>query len=300
MTTKAGFVAVLGQPNSGKSTLINTIVGTKVSIVSPKIQTTRRRVLGITIRDKTQIILVDTPGIFSPKKPLEKAMVKAAWEAPQDADFSVVIVDASYKDIRDTEEILKELAKRKQKIILCLNKIDVVKKEELLGLSAQLNALVPIEKTFMISALLGQGVSELLDFLTENLPSNPWYYPEDQISDLPQRQFAAEITREHIFRQLHQEIPYSLTVETEAWEVFKNGSLKISQVVYVERPNQKAILLGKNGARIKAIGAASRKELSFLFQQPVHLMLHVKVDPKWLTKTTHFEEMGLEIERPIK
>ena len=288
MKTKAGFVAILGQPNAGKSTLINGLVGTKVSIVSPKVQTTRRRILGITMVGQSQVIFVDTPGIFTPKKPLEKAMVKAAWESPWDADLTLVIVDASYRNTQNTEMILEKLAHRNQKIILCLNKIDLIDKPQLLDLADHFNKITSIEKTFMISALQGEGLKEILDYCAEELPKSPWLYPEDQLSDLPRRFFAAEITREHIFRQLHEEIPYALTVETEAWEVFKDGSIKISQIIVVERENHKSIVLGKKGSRIKSIGEMSRKELSFIFDVKVHLMLHVKVDPKWLKKPEHY------------
>lgn len=297
MTKKAGFIAVLGQPNAGKSTLINHMVGSKVSIVSPKIQTTRRRIIGIAMRQETQIILVDTPGIFDPRKPLEKAMVKEAWEAPKEADFSIVIVDASFKNIQGTEAILKKLASQKQRILLCLNKIDLIAKEKLLELSHYLNEIAPIEQTFMISALKGEGVDTIIEYLAQNLPSSPWYYPEDQISDLPQRLFAAEITREHLFRHLHQELPYSLTVETESWENFKNGSIKISQVILVEKDNQKSIVLGKKGIKVKTVGEAARQELVSLLGRPIHLFLHVKVEPDWLKKSEHYQEMGLKFEQ---
>lgn len=296
MTTKAGFIAILGQPNAGKSTLINRLVGTKVSIVSPKVQTTRRRVLGITVVDASQLIFVDTPGVFTPKKPLEKAMVKAAWESLQDADLIVVIVDAASKARQDAETILKALAPKQKRLILCLNKIDLIDKTRLLALASQLNELAPIEKTFMISALKKKGIQDLLQYCAQEVPENPWFFPEDQLSDLPSKLFAAEITREHIFRQLHQEIPYSLTVETEAWEQFKNGSLKISQVIVVERENQRAIVLGKQGQKIKSIGESARKELSFIFDTKVHLILHVKVDPKWLQQPERYRLMGLTLE----
>lgn len=293
--SRAGFIAVLGIPNAGKSTLINRMVGTKVSIVSPKVQTTRRRILGILCQEETQMIFIDTPGIFQGKKPLEKAMVKEAWEAPKNADAVILLVDAAVKNPEPVLELAQKLKGRQEPLILCLNKIDCVPKEILLTLSQSLNALAPFEKTFMISALQGSGVQDLITYCAQHMPLGPWLYESGQISDLPQRFFAAEITREHLFRTLNQELPYALTVETESWIPFKDGSIKIGQIIYVQKSSQKAIVLGKGGAKIKAVGKAARQELTALLEQKIHLVLHVKVKEDWIHQGEHYQEMGLEL-----
>jgi len=295
---RCGFVALVGAPNAGKSTLLNAMIGAKVSIVSPKVQTTRSRVLGITIDGDSQIIFVDTPGIFTPKKRLEKAMVAAAWQGAQDADLVGVLVDASKRGIDDdTRGIIAKLKEQERTAILILNKIDLVKhRENLLGLTAELNGEGVFTDTFMVSASTGDGVQDLRTFLAERLPEGPWLYPEDQISDMPMRLLAAEVTREKLFLQLHQELPYAATVETESWEEFEDGSVKISQIVYVQRESQKAIVLGKGGARIKQIGQAARTELTDFLERRVHLMLFVKVRENWTEDPERYSVWGLDFE----
>jgi len=279
---RCGFIAILGAPNAGKSTLVNQLVGSKVTIVSNKVQTTRQRILGITIRGMSQLILVDTPGIFAPKKPMERTMVRAAWDASHEADLTVFLVDVTQKSFDSSFEILRKLEDKP--IILVFNKIDQVKREVLLKLAAKFQPFANITHTFMISALTNDGVSDLAEFLVREVPESPWLYPEDQITDLPQKLWAAEITREQLFIRLHHELPYNTMVETESWEEFTNGSLKISQVVYVTRPGQKAIVLGKGGQQIKAISSAARLEMSTFFNRTVHLFLHVKVVEDWIDK----------------
>lgn len=294
---RCGFVAVLGEPNAGKSTLINQLVGQKVSIVSPKVQTTRQRVLGIAMDHGSQIILIDTPGIFLPKKRLDRAMVSIAWNAGRDADIVMILADVSEKDQRRSHHILKQLNEnlgKSQRLILILNKIDVMDKPHLLKLATEFDVYDRIEKIFMISALTGDGVDDLLTFLSEGMQEGPWLFPEDQISDLPQRLWASEITREQLYHQLHQELPYETYVETEAWEEFDNGSVKINQVIYVNRDGQKSIILGKKGTMIKAISQAARTELSMLLDRPVHLFLHVKVAENWADRTGAYRYMGLD------
>ncbi|MEN8237177.1 MAG: GTPase Era [Pseudomonadota bacterium] len=293
---KCGFVAVLGAPNAGKSTLINLLVGAKVSIVTPKVQTTRFRILGIALREHVQVILVDTPGIFNPKRRLERAMVKAAWGALRDADIVSVIVDVHRKDLQETLRILDYLQRADKKPILILNKIDLVPGERLLELAAELTKGREIEKTFMISATLGDGVEDFMNFCTQSLPKSPWLYPADQITNLPQRLMAAEITREKVYLYLHQELPYSIAVETDTWETFKNGSIKIHQTIYVQRESQKPIVLGKGGKQIKLIGEKSRQDLSTLLNCPVHLFLHVKVQENWVERPGHYKEVGLDFD----
>ncbi len=292
--TRAGFVAILGAPNAGKSTLVNRLVGSKVSIVSPKVQTTRARVLGIVMKDAAQIILIDTPGIFQPKRRLERAMVNAAWSGAADADLVLLMVDAVRGFDDDTRGIIGKLREAGREVALALNKSDLVKREKLLGLTAELNAALPFVRTFMISAGTGSGVNDLLTWLAEEMSEGPWLFPEDQVSDMPQRMLAAEITREKVFLQLHQELPYSITVETEAWEERPDGSARIDLVVYVQRDSQKAIVLGKAGRQIKAIGAAARQELEALLERPVHLFLYVKVREDWLDERERYREMGLD------
>lgn len=294
---RCGFVAVLGEPNAGKSTLINQLVGQKVSIVSPKVQTTRQRILGIAMHEQSQIILIDTPGIFLPKKRLDRAMVAAAWDAGKDADIVMVLVDAGEKDQRRSHYILKQLngnPNKEQRLFLILNKVDTVEKPRLLDLATDFGQYDRVEKTFMISALTGDGVSDLQELLSSGMPTGPWLFPEDQISDLPQRLWASEITREQLYHQLHQELPYETYVETEAWEEFENGSVKINQVIFVNRDTQKSIILGKKGQMIKAISQAAREELSSLLERPVHLFLHVKVAENWADRSGAYRLMGLE------
>ena len=292
--TKCGFVALIGAPNAGKSTLLNRVVGGKVSIVSRKVQTTRALVRGIMAKDETQIIFVDTPGLFEPKRRLERAMVSKAWDGAGDADIVALLIDAN-KGIREEEErILEESTKRKQKCILLLNKIDMVKREHLLSLSALVSEKADFDATYMISAEKGDGCSDVVEYLKGHLPQGPWLYPEDQMSDLPMRQLAAEITREKLFERLHQELPYSSTVETEAWKELRGGDVRIEQTVYIQREGHKKILIGKDGQSIKAISSAARKELQDILERKVHLFLFVKVREKWLDDPERYREMGLD------
>ena len=292
--TRSGFVALIGAPNAGKSTLVNRLVGTKVSIVTHKVQTTRAVVRGIAVHGDAQIVFVDTPGIFRPRRRLDRAMVDTAWGGAKDADLVLVLLDAERGIKGDAEALLEALAGVRQPKILVLNKVDRVRPEALLALSADANARAEFERTFMVSALTGSGVDDLLDFLAARLPEGPWYYPEDQVSDLPMRQLAAEITREKLYLRLHQELPYSSTVETERWEELQNGSVRIEQVIYVERDSQKAIVLGEKGRTIRAIGQAARKEIAEILEQPVHLFLFVKVRENWGDDPERYREMGLD------
>lgn len=289
-----GFVAVLGAPNVGKSTLVNRLVGAKVSIVSPKVQTTRARVTGIAIEGRTQIVFVDLPGIFEPRKRLDRAMVDAAWRGAGDADLATVIVDAKAGLNADTETIIDGLKERRIGAVLAINKIDLVKRPSLLSLSAKLNERGSFRETFMISATTGDGVADLKAYLARALPAGPWLYPEDQISDMSERLLAAEVTREQILLQLHQEVPYSIAVETEKWEEFKDGSARIEQTIYVQRESQRKIVLGKGGAKIKSIGAASRAELVRFLGRNVHLFLHVKLAEDWAERRDFYRLWGLE------
>ena len=292
--TRSGFVALIGATNAGKSTLVNRLVGAKVSIVSHKVQTTRAIIRGIAIHDRTQIVFMDTPGIFKPRRRLDRAMVTTAWGGAKDADIIMFLIDSERGLKGDAEKILEALKDVKQPKVLALNKIDQVKREDLLALAQAANEAVHFDRTFMISALNGSGCEDAMDYLSAALPEGPWYYPEDQISDLPMRQLAAEITREKLFLRLHQELPYASHVETEKWEEMKNGSVRIEQVIYVERDSQKKIALGKNGEAIKAISMASRKEISEILEQPVHLFLFVKVRENWGDDPERFREMGLD------
>ncbi|WP_037081154.1 GTPase Era [Neorhizobium vignae] len=292
--THSGFVALIGPTNAGKSTLLNRLVGAKVSIVSHKVQTTRAIVRGIAIHNNAQIVFMDTPGIFKPRRRLDRAMVTSAWGGAKDADLILLLIDSERGIRGDAEAILEGLKDVHQPKILVLNKIDRVRHEDLLKLTATANEAVPFERTFMVSATTGSGCDDLMDYLADKLPEGPWYYPEDQISDLPMRQLAAEITREKLFLRLHQELPYASHVETEKWEERKDGSVRIEQVIYVERDSQKKIALGKNGDAIKAISTASRKELAEILEQPVHLFLFVKVRENWGDDPERFREMGLE------
>lgn len=284
---------MLGAPNVGKSTLVNRLVGSKVSIVSPKVQTTRSRVLGIVIAGHAQLILIDTPGIFVPRRRLDRAMVAAAWSGASDADAIVVLVDSSKGLTRETRDIVARLKDRQQRAILALNKIDLVSKPVLLDLTASLTAAGIFTDTFMISAETGDGVGDLLNCLLGRLPPGPWLFPEDQISDMPMRLLAAEITREKLYLQLRQELPYAAAVETERWTEQEDGSARIDQVIYVLRPNQKGIVLGKAGQQIKRIGAAARSELETLLERRVHLFLHVKVRD-WNDDPERYRDFGLD------
>ncbi len=292
--TRSGFVALIGAPNAGKSTLVNQLVGAKVSIVTHKVQTTRAIVRGIATHNNAQIVFVDTPGIFKPRRRLDTAMVTTAWGGAKDADIVLVLIDAERGIKGDADAILERLKDVRQPMVLILNKVDRVAPESLLELAKTANERVGFQRTFMISALTGSGCKDLLDYLAEALPAGPWYYPEDQISDLPMRQLAAEITREKLYLRLHQELPYSSHIETEKWDDKKDGSVRIEQVIYVERDSQKKIALGKGGEAIKAISTASRKELSEILEQPVHLFLFVKVRENWGDDPERFREMGLE------
>lgn len=295
--THSGFVALIGAPNAGKSTLINQLVGTKVSIVTHKVQTTRALVRGIATHGTAQIVLVDTPGIFKPKRRLDTAMVTTAWGGAKDADLVLVLIDAERGIRGDADVILDKLADVRQPKVLVLNKVDRVKPETLLMLTKAANERVAFERTFMVSALTGSGCKDLLDYLSEALPAGPWYYPEDQISDLPMRQLAAEITREKLYLRLHQELPYSSHVETERWEEKKDGSVRIEQVIYVERDSQKKIVLGHKGETIRAIGEAARKEIGEILEQKAHLFLFVKVRENWGDDPERYRQMGLDFPR---
>jgi len=291
---RAGFVALIGAPNVGKSTLLNALVGAKISIVTPKVQTTRALVRGIAIEGPAQLIFVDTPGIFSPRRRLDRAMVGTAWGSTRDADLVALVIDAK-KGIKDDDEaILRALGDVRAPKVLVLNKVDIIAKPALLALTQKLNERLAFAATFMISALKGDGIVELKNFLAAHVPAGPWLYPEDQISDAPLRQLAAEITREKLYLRLHQELPYQSTVETEVWKELKDGSVRIEQTIYVERESQRKIVLGKGGQSIKAIGAAARADIAAAIEQPVHLFLHVKVREGWGDDPERYREMGLE------
>ncbi|WP_116132556.1 GTPase Era [Tropicimonas sp. IMCC34043] len=296
MTTRCGFVALIGEPNAGKSTLLNTMVGAKVSIVTHKVQTTRARIRGVALEGETQIVFVDTPGLFRPRRRLDRAMVAAAWGGAADADLVVLLVEAHRGLTPGVQAILDALGDRTmgRRVALAINKIDRVKAEVLLGLSEKLNAAFPFTETFMISAEKGYGVEGLRTWLARSLPEGPWLYPEDQIADLPMRMIAAEITREKLTLRLHQELPYQLTVETEHWDERKDGSARIDQMIYVARDGHKGILLGKGGETIKAVSQAARAELEEFLGRRIHLFLQVKVRPNWLEDAERYSEMGLE------
>jgi GTP-binding protein Era len=292
--TRCGFVALIGAPNVGKSTLVNALVGSKVTIVSRKVQTTRALIRGIAVEGKSQIILVDTPGIFAPKRRLDRAMVSTAWSGAHDADLVCVLLDAKSGLDDEADGILAKAAGVDHDKILVLNKIDLVQREKLLAQAQAANERLKFVHTFMISALSGDGVADLLKSLAEMVPAGPFLYPEDQMSDAPMRQLAAEITREKIFQQLHQELPYQSTVETDSWTERKDKSVRIEQTVFVERESQRKIVLGKGGSAIKSIGAESRKELTEILGVPVHLFLFVKVRENWADDPDRYREMGLE------
>lgn len=291
--TKCGFVTLLGAPNAGKSTLVNYIVGAKVSIVSPKVQTTRSRVRGIFVKDNCEIVLVDTPGIFKPKRRLDRAMVATAWQEAEYSDVRLLLVDARRGYDDDTQMIVESLAKNKQKTVLVLNKTDLAKSEKLLELSSKLNESGIFTDTFMLSAVTGDGVADLEKYLIDQMPISPFMFPEDQISDLPNRLLAAEITREKLYLNLNEELPYVTAVQTDMWQEKDDGSVRIEQTIYVERANQRQIVLGKGGGMIKRIGSQARKELEELLEGRVHLFLFVKVREKWGDNPEHYRPWGL-------
>ncbi len=294
--TKCGFVALIGEPNAGKSTLLNRMVGAKVSIVTHKVQTTRARIRGVALEGDSQIVFVDTPGLFRPRRRLDRAMVTAAWAGAADADLVVLLVEAHRGVTKGVEAILDSLRQHAPdaRVALAINKIDRVKADSLLALTADLNERFDFEETFMISAEKGHGCDDLKRWLAGQLPDGPWLYPEDQIADLPMRMLAAEITREKLTLRLHQELPYQLTVETEGWDERKDGSVRIDQVIYVARDGHKGIALGPKGETIKAISTAAREELTEFLGRKVHLFLQVKVRPKWLEEAERYSEMGLD------
>jgi GTPase len=297
-----GFVAIVGAPNAGKSTLLNRLVGSKISIVSPKVQTTRNRVLGVVLEGDAQIVFIDTPGIFAPRRRLDRAMIKAAWRGVTEADLTLLLVDAQRREINDdTRRIIDglksgELKGEGRKALLALNKIDLIQRETLLEMATMYDAEGIFSDIFMISAENGDGVSQLVKALAARMPAGPWHFPADQISDVPLRLLAAEVTREQVFLQLHQELPYEAAVETEKWEDRPDGSVRIEQTIHVQRDGQRAIFLGKGGARIRQIGARARHELGQMLERPVHLFLHVKVSERWADDPAHYRAIGLDYE----
>ena len=294
MTQSCGVVAVLGAPNAGKSTLVNALVGQKVAIVSPKAQTTRARLMGIAIEGDTQLLLVDTPGVFTPNRRLDRAMVKAAWEGADDADRVVLVIDAAAKVAARVEQVIAGVEARSEPKILVLNKVDIADKEQLLVIAARLAERLKPERIFMISASTGDGVADLKAHLAAAMPDSPWHFPDDQLTDATDRMVAAELTREQLFIQLHAEVPYSSAVETEKWEDRKDGSTVIHQQILIERDSQKAIIVGKGGSRLKAIGQASREAISEHLGRKVHLFLHVKVNPRWDEDRSLYKDIGLD------
>lgn len=294
--TRCGYVALIGAPNVGKSTLLNRVIGSKVSIVSPKVQTTRSRVLGILTEGPAQLVFVDTPGIFKPRRRLDRAMVHAAWQGASDADVVALLVDAHRGLDEETLRILRSLGETGRRAIAVINKIDLVKRSKLLGLAERLNAEFAFADTFMVSAETGDGVEDLIAHLAQQMPEGPWLFPEDQLTDMPMRLLAAEVTREKLYLQLHEELPYAATVETESWETFDNGDVRIEQVIYLQREGQKAIVLGKGGRRIKAIREAARAELAEALETDVHLFLFVKVRERWIDDPERYREWGLEFD----
>ena len=292
--TRCGFVALIGAPNAGKSTLINALVGSKVAIVTPKVQTTRTLLRGIAMEGPAQLVFIDTPGIFAPRRRLDRAMVTTAWTGAHDADVVAVLIDAKSGLDDDAEALLKKLGEVRQPKVLILNKVDIVEKAKLLALAQAVNERGRFDATFMISALNGSGVVDVRKWLAEHVPAGPWHYPEDEVSDAPLRQLAAEITREKLYLKLHQELPYQSTVESESWTERKDGSVRIEQTIYVERDSQKKIVLGKSGQSIKAIGEASRRELAEIIEKKVHLFLFVKVREGWGDDPERYRQMGLE------
>jgi GTP-binding protein Era len=291
---RCGFAALIGAPNVGKSTLINALVGSKVSIVTPKVQTTRNLIRGIAIEAESQVVLVDTPGIFSPRRRLDRAMIDSAWGSAQEADIVAALLDSRRGFATDDEKVIDGLADLRAPKVLVLNKIDLVDKPALLALTRAANQRANFAATFMISALSGDGVPDLKTWFAAHMPEGPWLYPDDQISDAPLHQLAAEITREKLYLRLHQELPYQSTVETEVWKELRDGSVRIVQSLYVEREGQRKIVLGKGGQTLKAIGAAARGEIAAAIEQPVHLFLHVKVREGWAEDPERYRAMGLE------
>ncbi len=289
-----GFVALLGAPNAGKSTLMNALVGSKISIVTHKVQTTRTRFIGIALHKECQMIFVDTPGIFAPKKRLERAMVSAAWAGASDADVVVLLVDAERRIDENTRRIIAGLKESNQKVILAINKIDAIRRDSLLSLTEELNAAGDFSDTLMISALKGDGLEDLKDMISTRLPKGPWLYPEDQMTDITERMLAAEVTREKFFLRLHEELPYAATVETESWQEKKDGSVRIEQIIYVERETQKAIVIGKGGRSLKEIGKMAREELEEMLDRRVHLFIFVKVRKNWSDDKERYDNMGLD------
>ncbi|GAO78577.1 MULTISPECIES: GTPase Era [unclassified Sphingopyxis] len=294
MTQHCGFVAVVGAPNAGKSTIVNALVGQKVAIVSPKAQTTRTRLMGVAMDGETQIVLIDTPGIFAPTRRLDRAMVAAAWNSLDQAEAILVMIDAAAKLGERAERVLQGIEGRPEKKFLVLNKVDLTKKDKLLTIATQLNERVKFDETFFISASTGDGVPELKTTLSKLMPEGPWHFPEDEVSDAPERMLAAEITREQLYRQLHEELPYQSTVETEKFTTRPDGSAEIHQQILVARDNQRAIILGHKGERIKEIGSKSRAELTELLGRKVHLFLHVKVKANWDEDRGVYRDMGLD------
>lgn len=292
--TRCGFVALIGAPNAGKSTLLNALVGAKVAIVTHKVQTTRNRIIGITTVENSQLVFVDTPGIFAPRRRLDRAMVAAAWQGARDADLTALLIDVRKGIDGDAERILEGLKTAKGEAILLLNKIDAVKKVDLLELADRLNKTGLFSEIFMISALKGDGLTDLKRHLAAAVPAGPWLYPADQLTDITERVLAAEVTREQVYLRLHQELPYAIGVETEAWREGKDGSVRIEQMIFVERDSQKGIVIGKGGKSLKAIGAAARLEMEALFDRRVHLFLFVKVNEKWADRPDHYSKIGLD------
>ncbi|RUT26744.1 GTPase Era [Asaia sp. W19] len=294
MTTRCGFVALVGAPNAGKSTLINRMTGAKLSIVSPKAQTTRFRVLGILMRQTTQILLVDTPGIFKPRRKLDRAMVAAAWTGSQDADISLLLIDAKAGIREEAQSVIDTLAKQKRRVWLVLNKTDLVSAQQLLPLTKAITEQLAVEHVFMLSARSGDGVEDLLDHLAAELPEGPYLYPEDDLTDLPDRLLAAELVREQIFMQTHEEIPYQATVETESFKERPDGSLRIDATIYVSRPGHKAILIGEGGRKIRSIGERARLDLGRLLERPCHLFLNVRERAGWDEEKARLRAIGLD------
>jgi GTPase len=292
--TRCGFVALIGAPNVGKSTLVNALVGSKVTIVSPKVQTTRTLVRGIAMEGRSQLVFIDTPGIFAPRRRLDRAMVTSAWSGAHDADIVALLIDAKRGIDDEADAILDRLGDVASRKLLVLNKVDLVAKPTLLALAQNANARATFAATFMVSALTGDGIAETKAWLAAQAPEGPWHYPEDQISDAPLRSLASEITREKLFNRLHQELPYRSTVETDSWKELRDGSVRIEQTIFVERESQRKIVLGKSGQSIKAIGAEARSEIAKIIEQPVHLFLFVKVRENWGDDPERFREMGLE------
>ena len=300
--TRCGFVAIIGAPNAGKSTLVNALVGTKVSIVSRKVQTTRMRIRGVAMHGASQVVLVDTPGIFQPRRRLDRAMVKAAWMGADEADLVCLLVDAEEQlespnglSAQDTDRILRRLNDAKRSSILIINKIDTMPRDRLLPLIEQLRERATFDQTFLVSASQGKGTADVLRYLAQHVPEGPWAYPADQAADMPMRLLAAEMTRERIYDRLHQELPYATTVITEQWQAKPDGSARLEQTIFVERESQRAIVLGKGGATIKLLGETARKEMETQFGHKVHLFLHVKVRENWADDPMHYREMGLDL-----